>query len=205
FLKINSLPRSCGILKNVLVASAQHCVSSRHYYGLDCRPLVKRFDEDNAIYEDLPHFWELVILEEDALLHNLEVRPNISCTDFEQTYAKIEDQNDCVCVDLHKRSTTEELIDKVISSRQDLVGHSIDEFDIYEMMVTPDGQASKKHIRRRFSIEQVSELFRNVVWTEVSIQWQRSLSGVGCQVASKRLATIDLYSGVVGIVSIFSA
>ncbi|KAK6042215.1 Ras association domain protein [Cooperia oncophora] len=55
-----------------------------------------------------------------------------------------EDQNDRVCIDLHKRSTTEELIERVISQRQDLVGQSAEDFDIFEMMVTPDGQASKE-------------------------------------------------------------
>ncbi|KAJ1362933.1 hypothetical protein KIN20_022660 [Parelaphostrongylus tenuis] len=55
-----------------------------------------------------------------------------------------ENKDDCVCVDLHKRSTTEELIEKVISMRQDIAGQSAEQFDIYEMMVTPDGQASKE-------------------------------------------------------------
>ncbi|VDM63316.1 unnamed protein product [Angiostrongylus costaricensis] len=55
-----------------------------------------------------------------------------------------ENKNDRVCVDLHKRSTTKELIERVISMRQDLAGKSTEEFDIYEMMVTPDGQASKE-------------------------------------------------------------
>ncbi|KAE9418712.1 hypothetical protein Angca_008849 [Angiostrongylus cantonensis] len=58
-----------------------------------------------------------------------------------------ENKNDQVCVDLHKRSTTKELIERVISMRQGkrhLAEQSTEEFDIYEMMVTPDGQASKE-------------------------------------------------------------
>uniref|UniRef100_A0A158QZM2 Unconventional myosin-IXb (inferred by orthology to a human protein) n=1 Tax=Nippostrongylus brasiliensis TaxID=27835 RepID=A0A158QZM2_NIPBR len=55
-----------------------------------------------------------------------------------------EDRGDRVCIDLHKRSTTEELIDRVISMRPDLIGQSAEDFDIFEMMVTPDGQASKE-------------------------------------------------------------
>ncbi|KHJ95256.1 myosin head [Oesophagostomum dentatum] len=55
-----------------------------------------------------------------------------------------ENQNDRVCIELHKRATTEELIDRVISMRPDLVGQSVEDYDIFEMMVTPDGQASKE-------------------------------------------------------------
>ncbi|EPB69213.1 myosin head [Ancylostoma ceylanicum] len=57
-----------------------------------------------------------------------------------------EDLNDRVCIDLHKRSTTEELIERVISMRPGryLSGQSAENYDIFEMMVTPDGQASKE-------------------------------------------------------------
>ncbi|KAK6730480.1 hypothetical protein RB195_007130 [Necator americanus] len=69
--------------------------------------------------------------------HNYMVTVYMHCFDPE-------DHNDRVCIDLHKRATTEELIDRVISMRPDLNGQSSDDYDIFEMMVTPDGQASKE-------------------------------------------------------------
>ncbi|CAB3408102.1 unnamed protein product [Caenorhabditis bovis] len=52
--------------------------------------------------------------------------------------------NDKLVVEVHKRCTTEELIEKVLSVRSELEGHSTQDFDLFEMMGTPDGQTYKE-------------------------------------------------------------
>uniref|UniRef100_A0A1I7XH85 Myosin motor domain-containing protein n=1 Tax=Heterorhabditis bacteriophora TaxID=37862 RepID=A0A1I7XH85_HETBA len=54
-----------------------------------------------------------------------------------------EHEEDRIRIDFHKRSTTEELIDRVIQMREDLDGQSAEDYEVFEMMGTPDGQAYK--------------------------------------------------------------
>lgn len=51
---------------------------------------------------------------------------------------------DRMTIEVHKRCTTEELIEKVVAGRPELEGQSASEFDLFEMMGTPDGQTYKE-------------------------------------------------------------
>ncbi|CAL2029784.1 unnamed protein product [Caenorhabditis brenneri] len=53
-------------------------------------------------------------------------------------------ENDTVHLEVHKRCTTEELIEKVLAGRAELEGQSVQDFDLFEMMGTPDGQTYKE-------------------------------------------------------------
>ncbi|CAI2315989.1 unnamed protein product [Caenorhabditis sp. 36 PRJEB53466] len=53
-------------------------------------------------------------------------------------------ENDKVHLEVHKRCTTEELIEKVLAGRAELEGQSVQDFDLFEMMGTPDGQTYKE-------------------------------------------------------------
>uniref|UniRef100_F1KQ35 Myosin-IXb n=1 Tax=Ascaris suum TaxID=6253 RepID=F1KQ35_ASCSU len=47
-------------------------------------------------------------------------------------------------IDFYKRATTEELIEKVLQMRTELAGYSADDFELYEIMGTLDGQTFKE-------------------------------------------------------------
>nr|ACI49219.1 hypothetical protein Csp3_JD05.004 [Caenorhabditis angaria] len=53
-------------------------------------------------------------------------------------------ENDKMIVEVHKRCTTEELIEKVLAKRTELEGQAVQDFDLFEMMGTPDGQTYKE-------------------------------------------------------------
>uniref|UniRef100_A0A8R1DFX9 Uncharacterized protein n=1 Tax=Caenorhabditis japonica TaxID=281687 RepID=A0A8R1DFX9_CAEJA len=53
-------------------------------------------------------------------------------------------ENDKIRLEIHKRCTTEELIEKVLAGRAELEGQSVQNFDLFEMMGTPDGQTYKE-------------------------------------------------------------
>lgn len=52
--------------------------------------------------------------------------------------------DDRVKIDFHKRATTEELIEKVLQQRQELAQQCADDYDLYEIMGTLDGQTFKE-------------------------------------------------------------
>ncbi|CAI4221277.1 unnamed protein product [Auanema sp. JU1783] len=55
-----------------------------------------------------------------------------------------ENEADRLSIELHKRSTTEELIEKVIQLKDEFTGQSPDDYELFEMMGTPDGQMYKE-------------------------------------------------------------
>ncbi|KAF8367210.1 hum-7 [Pristionchus pacificus] len=55
-----------------------------------------------------------------------------------------EEENNKITLTVHKRSTVEELIEKVIASRNELTGNESSSFELVEIMATSDGQTSKE-------------------------------------------------------------
>ncbi|CAJ0574023.1 unnamed protein product, partial [Mesorhabditis spiculigera] len=55
-----------------------------------------------------------------------------------------EREEDRLVLDFHKRATTEELIDRVLHMRHDLVEQTADEMELVEVMGTPDGHTFKE-------------------------------------------------------------
>uniref|UniRef100_A0A915PKD8 Uncharacterized protein n=1 Tax=Setaria digitata TaxID=48799 RepID=A0A915PKD8_9BILA len=81
---------------------------------------------------------------------------------------------DRISFDFHKWATTEELIEKVLQQRQELADQCADDYDLYEIMGTLDGQTFKER-----------KLDRNEYPVAVQMLWVRPLHGESNEAAPK--------------------
>ncbi|KHN75092.1 hypothetical protein Tcan_16263 [Toxocara canis] len=77
-------------------------------------------------------------------------------------------------IDFYKRATTEELIEKVLQQRAELAGYSADDFELYEIMSTLDGQTFKER-----------KLDRGEYPVAVQMLWSKSVQNNNNETAPK--------------------